>query len=368
MNTPTSLHPDPDLYASLLAEKVDRLSADFAELGITPSCVVASPTTGFRLRAEFRIWHQGSTVNYVMFDPADRKTPIVIDDFPIVATPIRKLMPELRERLAEEPRLRRKLFQVEFLSTLSGDLLVTLIYHRALDDDWQDAAECLAKAIRCNIVGRSRKQKRVIGNDWVDECLSINGREWHYRQPEQAFTQPNGTINQSMIAWALAQAGSSPHDLLELYCGIGNFTLPLSRCFDRVIATELSKVATRAAEHNRQRNHIDNVEFARLSAEEMTEALAGTRPFRRLSHLQWPLSDYHLDTLLVDPPRAGLDAATLHLASGFERILYVSCNPTSLRANLRQLMTTHHINDLTFFDQFPYTHHMECGVLLTKIS
>ncbi|MDB2616869.1 tRNA (uridine(54)-C5)-methyltransferase TrmA, partial [Luminiphilus sp.] len=67
-----------------------------------------------------------------------------------------------------------------------------------------------------------------------------------------------------------------------------------------------------------------------------------------------------------DPPRAGLDEATLALAGRFNNILYISCNPQTLLSNLTVLQTTHEITDLAFFDQFPYTHHLESGVLLTR--
>ncbi len=356
----------PEHYNLLLEQKVNNLLPGFAQLGLSPRQVYPSIPTGFRLRAEFRIWHDGNALDYVMFNPDNPKQPIAITDFTIAAKPIQSLMPIIKEAITATPCLRQKLFQIEFLSTLSGDMLVTLIYHRKLDEQWLAAAEALSEQLNLPIVGRSRKQKCVVNRDWVDECLHINGQNWHYRQPEQAFTQPNGFINQHMIEWAMERAADSSGDLLELYCGIGNFSLPLSTCFDRVIATELSKVATRAAQYNRMRNNTDNVEFARLSAEEMSDAMAGTRPFRRLSHLQQPLGDYQLDTLLVDPPRAGLDAMTLQLAQQFKRVIYISCNPITLQENLKSLMHTHDVNDLVFFDQFPYTHHMECGAMLVR--
>ena len=98
----------------------------------------------------------------------------------------------------------------------------------------------------------------------------------------------------------------------------------------------------------------------------MTAAMAGERAFRRLAELKQPLAHYQFDTLLVDPPRAGLNAATLSLASTFKRILYISCNPETLSDNLATLSATHNIASLAFFDQFPYTHHLESGVVLSK--
>ena len=70
--------------------------------------------------------------------------------------------------------------------------------------------------------------------------------------------------------------------------------------------------------------------------------------------------------VLVDPPRAGLDAATCNLVSGFERVIYISCNPHTLARDLRQLHDTQAIERRALFDHFQYTPHMDCGVVLQR--
>ncbi len=357
---------DPAHYSQLLSQKVTSVSRLLAPFAAPAPQVFPSQPTGFRLRAEFRIWHEGDDLDYVMFRPQDPKTPIAIHDFPIADNRIQQLMPQLREKLKSQDALRRKLFQVEFLVTLAGDTLVTLIYHRKLEQAWESAATALAQDLDISIVGRSRKQKVVLGRDFVREVLSVNGSDYHYRQYEQAFTPPNGELNIRMIEWACDRALALDGDLLELYCGNGNFTLPLSRQFDQVIATELSKASIRAARENLQQNGIDNVRMIRLSAEEVTQTMNGVRQFRRLAELPKPLEQYDLRTIFVDPPRAGLDQHTLQMAATFESILYVSCNPQTLTQNLASLCKTHRIEHFALFDQFPYTDHMECGVFLRR--
>jgi len=361
----------PERYRDLLAEKrlaVSRLLAPFQppEPEVYPSA-----TTGFRMRAEFRVWHQGDQLNYVMFRRDDPKTPVVIERFPIACEMIQQLMPVLRESLARNRELRRKLFQIEFLSTLAGDTLVTLVYHRRLDPHWEREAGILRGSLRelcpeLSLIGRSRKQQLVLGRNWVCEDLSIGDYSYRYHQYEHAFTQPNAGINIKMIEWACQCAATLAGDLLELYCGNGNFTLPLSRHFDQVIATELSKTSIRAARENLENNGIDNVQMIRLAAEEVTQAMNGEREFRRLSDLPRPLHQYDLRTVFVDPPRAGLDDATVTMVSGFDTILYISCNPDTLAKNLDALCRTHRVDRFALFDQFPYTDHMECGVLLRR--
>ena len=116
---------------------------------------------------------------------------------------------------------------------------------------------------------------------------------------------------------------------------------------------------------------MKNLAIARLSAEEVSSALAGERAFRRLQALDKPLESYRFSTVFVDPPRAGLDPATRKLVSGFERILYISCNPEALArdmAALGEIGSGHRVVSAALFDQFPYTDHIECGVLLVKDS
>ena len=356
----------PKEYDQLLNEKTQRWQPVFSSLGGPPASIFPSPNTGYRLRAEFRMWHEGDDIHYVMFAPDRPKEPILITKFPVASRVIQEVMEPLKARLEENQILRRKLFQIEFLSTLSDDLLITLIYHRPLDEGWRQEASAVSEELGVSIIGRSRKQKIVIGRDWVEETLTIHGSAFHFKQPEGAFTQPNGNVNQHMLEWATSRQLDSQRDLLELYCGVGNFTLPLSPHFRQILATELSKTATYAAIENLALNGIKNVQFARLSAEEMTQALNGDRAFRRLSHLPRPLTDYDLGTLMVDPPRAGLDPATRALAKTFDHLLYISCNPETLARDLEALAPTHELTDLAFFDQFPYTHHLEVGTVLRR--
>ena len=356
----------PGDYLRLLDTKIQNVLGAFKELGAPDPSIFESPTSGFRMRAEFRIWHNGDDLNYVMFNKGEPATPVVIESFPIAHSSIQQLLPMLMGRLKDTPELRRRLFQVEFLATTKGHIIITLIYHRPLDAGWETEAASLSRELGFSIIGRSRGQKVVVGDDFVMEELQVNDKRYRFKQPEQAFTQPNAVINSAMLGWVLDTQNPNREDLLELYCGVGNFTIPLSQRFQSVLATEVSKVATRAAIDNLASNEVSNVEFARLSAEEMGTALRGERPFRRLQQLSKPLQRYSFSTIFVDPPRAGLDQETLSLCQGFNEILYISCNPLTLLDNLKQLTVTHEIARFALFDQFPYTDHLECGVQLMK--
>ncbi len=360
----STLIVDPATYADQLACKLAQFKHDFAayclpELGVFPSAPLH-----YRMRAEFRMWHQDDRVDYAMFDPTEPKKPVILETFGVACEAICDLMPRLRAQLQASDALKRRLFQVNFLATLSGEMLVTLIYHRPLDADWEAAATELTRQLNIGLIGRSRKQKTVLGRDWVEESFELNGRQLRYQQIEGSFSQPNAGVNRQMLGWACQQAASIGGDLVELYCGNGNFTMALAPLFERVLATEVSKSSVAAAQYNLAANQIGNVALVRMSSDEISEALARNRPFERMREIN--LDSYRFSTLFVDPPRSGLDATTLALAGSFEHILYISCNPQTLRENVAALADTHEISAAAVFDQFPYTHHLECGLLLKR--
>ncbi|MCE5986247.1 MULTISPECIES: tRNA (uridine(54)-C5)-methyltransferase TrmA [unclassified Pseudomonas] len=355
---------DPSSYATQLDAKVARLRELLAPFGAPEPAVFDSPREHYRLRAEFRLWREDGQRHYAMFAPGEKHKAILIDDFPIASQRINALMPRLKAAWQASEELGNRLFQVEFLTTLAGDAMVTLCYHRPLDEAWEVAARQLAEELGVSIIGRSKGKRLVIGRDYAVEKLDVAGRVFSYRQPEGAFTQPNGAVNQKMLSWAFEAIGERDDDLLELYCGNGNFTLPLATRVRQVLATEISKTSVNAALSNLDENAVDNVRLVRLSAEELTQALNEVRPFRRLEGID--LKSYEFGTVFVDPPRAGMDPDTCELTRRFERILYISCNPETLAANIAQLHDTHRIERCALFDQFPYTHHMESGVLLVR--
>lgn len=357
-------------YQQQLDAKIDRIRSQFAEYNPPELEVFASPEMNFRMRAEFRIWHTEDDMFYAMFERSQdgqHKTVVRIDEFPIADKSINDLMPILLEELKSQEILSKRLFEVHFLSTLKGEMLVSMIYRSTLKEDWEIAAKTLAEKLNIKVIGRSRGQKVILSDEFVVEELKVFDRTFKYKQIESSFTQPNAVVCQKMLEWACSSIEKSDKDLLELYCGNGNFTLPLSLKFNRVLATELAKSSVYAAQWNIEQNNIDNIQVARLSAEEFTQAYNAEREFRRLQEADINIQSYDFETVFVDPPRAGIDEDTLKLLQGFEKIIYISCNPDTLHDNLKTLSQTHRIEKFAMFDQFPYTHHVESGVLLVKI-
>lgn len=357
-----------DQYEQQLTGKINRLRQMMLPFQAPNAQIFRSRTAYYRMRAEFRIWHDADDLYHIMFDQ-QTKMRIRIDHFMAGSMLINALMTEIMMAIRSEPVLRVKLFQINYLTTQSGEAIVTLIYHRPLEDAWRDCAARLRDTLRARgyemqLIGRANKIKICLDRDYVEERLHVAGRTLIYRQIENSFTQPNTDINIHMLEWALAATEDVQGDLLELYCGNGNFSLALAHNFNAVLATEITKTSVEAAQYNIVNNHINNVQIIRMSAKEFIQVIQGEHDFIHIKDID--LHNYRYETIFVNPPRSGLDDEMVSMMQTYTRILYISCNPNSLYRNLTVLTVTHSIERLALFDQFPYTHHMECGVLLVR--
>lgn len=405
-----------DDYDKLLADKVSTLrnliTGVCGPLQVPDIEVFESPKSHFRMRANFNIWrdtpagHRKDQINketptpesklddfyYAMFDPAveGKKKPVCeIKSFPRGTVFLNKLMDAvmLVLKTTEFAALSRSLFEVRFVCTQTEQAVIVLLYRRPLPDGWAELSLKALNAINpennhvVKIVGRSNKVKVIVGSDddIIEEVYTVTQegipRQISLYQTEGAFSQPNATVCEKMLSWVCNITSSSSwqsRDLLELYCGGGTFTAALCKNFKSVLATEISKASVELAERCFEKNQSSNVKVARMSSEEFEMAVNGTRPggggYKRLSDKDINITDYDFSTVFVDPPRAGLDAATCKLLTTFDHILYISCNPETLARDMGAILSTgqYTVERLAAFDQFPYTHHLESGVYLKK--
>ena len=355
-------------YEEQLNFKLQREKQRFSDFTTMDFDIIKSEEKAFRNRAEFRIWWEKDEngkeiLSYAMND--FNKNILEINSCQIVSSHIQEIMPKLLNLLMEDLILSYKLFAVEFLDSSTNDMLVTLIYHKKLDEQWNKLAKKIEEKLNIKVMGRSRKQKIILSSESIDESLNINNQNFKFAYQEGGFTQPNTNVNIQMIEWVLNNIENSSKDLCELYCGGGNFTIPLSTKFNKVLATEISKTSIKSALKNCELNNVNNINFIRMSAEEFVQGLQEVRVFNRLKDVN--LKDYNFDTIFMDPPRSGLDDTTRALAKDFSNIIYISCNPETLHRDLKELTKTHEIIRFALFDQFAYTNHIESGVILKKI-
>lgn len=170
------------------------------------------------------------------------------------------------------------------------------------------------------------------------------------------FTQVNSELNRKMVARAVGLLMLQPGDrVLDLFCGVGNFTLPLARRAARVVGVEGDRGLVERARANAARNGLCNVAFH-------TADLYG-----ELAAEGWMKEAF--DKALLDPPRSGaLQALPLLPRLGVRRIVYVSCYPGTLARDAGELVNTHGYRLLSagVMDMFPHTAHVESIALFER--
>ncbi len=246
----------------------------------------------------------------------------------------------------------------------SGDLLLNLFVAARFPQEAEFAARvveasgCTSLAVTVNdtpadaAVGDGPHM--LVGPPYL--CERIAGVE--LRVPAAAFLQTNSEMCEALYETALRLATpDARRPAADLYCGIGSLSLPLARLASRVEAVEIQGAAIEAARVNAELNGIDNIGFH----------AADVRPL--LKFPPHPVLDAgraddaeRPSVVLVDPPRAGLARKALQRAAalGADRLVYVSCNPTTLAGNGAELRELgYRLTRVAPVDMFPQTHHVE---------
>jgi 23S rRNA (uracil1939-C5)-methyltransferase len=185
----------------------------------------------------------------------------------------------------------------------------------------------------------------------ADPKLAFRLAEWNVELQFRPldFIQVNAGLNTKMIAGALSLLDARPEDrVLDLFCGLGNFTLPLARAAREVVGVEGDAGLIRRARENAAHNGLPNAEF---HAADLAQDLSGHT---------WMRSGF--DRLLLDPPRSGADAVLKQLPlKGLQRIVYVSCHPGSLARDAGYLVNERgwKLRAAGVMDMFPHTAHVE---------
>jgi 23S rRNA (uracil1939-C5)-methyltransferase len=171
------------------------------------------------------------------------------------------------------------------------------------------------------------------------------------------FTQVNAGINEKMIQRALELLNTQSEDrILDLFCGLGNFTLPLARRVSEVVGVEGDQALVNHAHKNAALNNLANADFERA---DLTQT--------ELKDYPWAQKGFN--KILLDPPRSGAFEVLHQLADlGAERLVYVSCNPATLARDAGELVHKHGytMEAAGIMDMFPHTTHVESIAVFRK--
>ena len=188
----------------------------------------------------------------------------------------------------------------------------------------------------------------------LEPMYTIEGLNLHF--PASGFVQVNRQQNQQMVCQAIAWLELTPqHPVLDLFCGVGNFSLPIAKFAKNVTGVEGLKTLVDTAEHNAKINQIENSEFVKADL------------FEDLSHAPW-FKQQNYSRILLDPGRQGAFEVckVLHELKP-DIIVYVSCNASTLIRDIKVLEKHgYQLHRAGLVDMFPHTTHTEVMVQLKK--
>jgi 23S rRNA (uracil1939-C5)-methyltransferase len=172
------------------------------------------------------------------------------------------------------------------------------------------------------------------------------------------FTQVNQEINQKMIAQVIELLEPQKSDsILDLFCGLGNFTIPLAKRCARIIGIEGDNEMVKRGQENAAYNNVDNANFHKCDLAQEAEKIA-----------QESWAKLQFDKILLDPPRTGaLEIVKLLPKLNPKKIVYVSCNPSTLARDAKELAIQNYtLTKIGIIDMFPHTSHVETIALFCK--
>ena len=213
-------------------------------------------------------------------------------------------------------------------------------------DNFQDLPS-LELDVPVSVVHLSDVGKIVMAGD---DHLIYQVKDQFFHVSAESFFQVNTSVAEKMVDLVCKYLPNNGKTLLELYCGVGLFTRFLAASFESIHAVEESLSACDDFAIN-----LDAFDHINLYVGAVKEIV--------------PQLEIHPDTILLDPPRAGVDPITLEaiLALQPERIVYVSCDVSTLSRDLKKLIAGgYELVEITPFDMFPQTYHVECVVLMGK--
>jgi 23S rRNA (uracil1939-C5)-methyltransferase len=346
-------------YAAQLTAK-EQIFHDILQrqAGVAPELIrplLASPDEwNYRCRVQFKCT-QGAdkTLAIGFFHPGSHR---VVDTAACaVAMPVfNQLLPKLRDLLHRSPWAA----QIPQIDMETGDCMTLRLVIHCLGADVKGLGRTLQPLLSDPSLSLYVQQGRKITLSHLggprELLLQVDTPGLALAYGAGGFSQVNLAQNRRMVAVALAMVAPQPHwRVLDLFCGMGNFSLPFARRVAQVVGVEDFDGSVKQGRANAQRNRLGNLQFFARSAAGAYAALAGETGF---------------DLVILDPPRSGAPEVIADLAGHkVPRILYVSCDPMTLARDLKKLVAGgYRVVESRPLDMFPQTWHLESLTLLVR--
>ncbi|WP_434523895.1 23S rRNA (uracil(1939)-C(5))-methyltransferase RlmD [Photorhabdus asymbiotica] len=347
-------HVAPDLQRESKASVLEHLI--WRETGVTVSAkpVILSPEYGYRRRARLGLQYHMKQRQLVMGFRQNQSNEIVaVKRCPVLQPELEQLLQPLSQCLSNLEAAKR-LGHVELVLADNGPLMIL----RHLDPLKGEDKEKL-----CTFAVQHHVAVYLMANETTLEPLNKPSEPWYQVDglklvfSPRDFIQVNDTVNQQMVAQAIEWLDLKPNDrVLDLFCGMGNFTLPIAQKVRAVVGVEGVATLVANGQYNAKLNNLDNISFYH----ENLDANIHQQPWAKLG----------FNKVLLDPARAGAAGVMSHIVKlAPEKVVYVSCNPTTLARDSKTLLEAgYHIVSVRMLDMFPHTGHLESMVLFSRID
>ncbi|MBY6197015.1 23S rRNA (uracil(1939)-C(5))-methyltransferase RlmD [Vibrio hangzhouensis] len=331
-------------------QALSQLMTKFAGQTLSLSPSITGEALSYRRRARLSLYQDKGRELVMGFRRKNSKQIVDVSHCPVLDERLNALIPSLKALLVEftQPQ---SLGHVELVIG-DSEPVVVLRHTKALATS--DRAQIIdfahANDITLYLMPESDQLERVVGEQ---PYYAEVGNKLPFLPSH--FIQVNQDINQRMVAQALAWLSpESTDNVLDLFCGLGNFTLPLAQLAHRVVGVEGVQDMVDWAKQNAKLNQLNNVEFYQANLEQ------------DLSSMLWASQQF--DKILLDPARAGASGVIDQVSAlGASRVLYVSCNPATLARDSQSLIEQgYRLTRLGMMDMFPHTSHLESMALFEK--
>lgn len=318
---------------------------------------IQSSSNNYRHRARFSVWYERDGRISLGFREGGSKQLVEIEQCTVLAASLNSLLTPLHTWV-HELKSKRAVAHIELILADSGPAMVIRHTQPFKPEDLATLTELAkscaaavwlqpaAKAGLFDLKGEACDPRLHYTLTDFDVCLGYH---------PQDFIQVNAEVNRQMVSQAVSLlAPNGPEKLLDLFCGIGNFTLPLARLGTEVIGVEAMETMVARGRENATANGLSNINFIAADLE------------ADLSHLLEATAG--VDAVLLDPPRAGAKGAMNLLRQlSADRIVYVSCNPATLARDAKELAEMGYtLEALGVMDMFPQTAHVESMGLFSR--
>ncbi|WP_019340251.1 23S rRNA (uracil(1939)-C(5))-methyltransferase RlmD [Stutzerimonas stutzeri] len=338
-----------ELKQRSLAEQLSRVASVEPQQWAAP---LSGPEFGYRRRARLAVrWDNKARQLDVGFRASVSQDIVAIRECPVLVQPLQMLLPDLLAVLHELDKPQA----IGHLELFSGTSEAVLVRHTAAlaTPDLQrlsDFAE--AKHVQLWLQGEGAPQPLEQGY-----TLGYRLPKWDLELAWRPgdFVQVNAPVNEAMVAqaldWLAPEAGER---VLDLFCGLGNFSLPLARLGAQVVAVEGVGEMVERARTNAEHNGLGTAHFYQA---DLSKPLAGA---------EWAKDGFA--AVLLDPPRDGaLEIVRQMTTLGARRVVYVSCNPATLARDAAELIAQgYQLKRAGMLDMFPQTAHVEAMALFER--